>query len=170
MQRRSAARAGFFSLGLLAILTGVGACTPSSDTSSQTTTSVGSMPSLDSPLVPIWTGDLVEPSRVAVIPDDVQVSADRRTLTVRTSYATFGFCVKLADGLDVRIDGASIVVSAWLASNTPSDGSCTLECSWVTQSITLADPIPADAQIIAVDEAVPGCLHGVPTFPTTTVA
>ena len=76
----------------------------------------------------------------------------------------------MADGLDVRVDGASIIVSAWMASNTPSDGYRTLECGWVTQSVTLADPIPADARVVTTDYAVPGCANGVPPVTTTTVA
>jgi len=35
------------------------------------------------------------------------------------------------------------------------------DCGSVTQSVLLADPVTVDAPIVAVDEAVPGCAHGV---------
>jgi hypothetical protein len=105
-----------------------------------------------------------------VVAASVELSNDRRTLSVTTFYPVVGHCIKNADGLEVDFDGDVAVVSAWMRSDTPAGALCTLECGFVTQSITLDVPVPATIGFVSSDDAFPGCgtIAGGPT--TTTIA
>lgn len=105
----------------------------------------------------------VEPKgeRLAVMWSSIRLSEDRRTVTVTTSYPREGFCVKEADGVDVEVRGDTAMVAAWMRGPepVPSEGAvCTTECGFVTQSVTLPEPLSERvAGFEPVDHAVPGC-------------
>lgn len=95
-----------------------------------------------------------------VLPDTVEVSADRRVVTVVTAYPLGIDCAKEPTGLEVEVDGESVTVRARMANLSNPDGPCTLECGQVTQSVTLHDPLPSAAQFRFPDDADPGCMRG----------
>jgi hypothetical protein len=100
----------------------------------------------------------------------VELSSDRRTVSVTTFYPVVGNCIKIADGVELAVDGEQAVVSAWMRSDTPAEAACTLECGFVTQSVTLDQPLPATISFASADDAYEGCgsMTGGPT--TTTIA
>ena len=96
--------------------------------------------------------------RYAVRWDAIEVSPDRRTVTVRTSYPLDGFCAKEPDGVDVSLDGRVATVAAWMTGPTPGSGvDCTMECSQVSQTVTLDSPLPEPVDFEPVPHAVEGC-------------
>lgn len=83
--------------------------------------------------------------RFAVIWSSIRLSDDRRTVTVTTWYPLAGFCVKEADGVDIETRGDTAVVAAWMRGPDlplPENTACTMECGFVTQSVTLSEPLP----------------------------
>lgn len=103
----------------------------------------------------------------AVVPASIEVSDDRRTLTVVTFYPIKFNCGKLPGGLDVDIKDDVAVITAVMRSDS-GGGNCTMECASVTQSITLPDPLPTGVRFEAPPNADPGCGSGiyVPTAST----
>lgn len=96
--------------------------------------------------------------RLAVQWESIEVSPDRRTITVETSYPVDGFCVKDADGIDVTVNGTVATVAAWMTGPAPGSGTdCTMECGKVTQTVTLDSPLPASVDFQPVSGAVRGC-------------
>jgi hypothetical protein len=95
--------------------------------------------------------------RYAVRWDAIEVSPDRRTITVVTSYPLAGSCVKEPDGVDITLEGSVAKVAAWMAA--PTGGlTCTLECGRVTQTVALDEPLPeAIERLEPVEHAVKGC-------------
>ncbi len=83
--------------------------------------------------------------RLAVVWSSIRLSDDRRTVTVTTWYPLAGFCIKEADGVDVEVRGDTAVVAAWMRGPElpmPENTACTMECGFVTQSVTLSEPLP----------------------------
>lgn len=99
--------------------------------------------------------------RAAVVLRSVNVSEDRRTLTVTTDYANTVGCAKLPAGVEIQVRGLEVVVSAFVKAEP---GVCTAECDQVTQTVTLDEPLPAGARFVAPPGADPGC-GGVPVTP-----
>ncbi|MDQ3305359.1 MAG: hypothetical protein M3535_05160 [Actinomycetota bacterium] len=98
--------------------------------------------------------------RVSVAWESIELSDDRRTITVTTSYPLAASCVKEADGVDVRVQGEVAVISAWMRGPDlplPPDTDCTAECGLVTQSVTLAEPLPDEVSAL---EPAPGSVDG----------
>lgn len=124
------------------------------------TTTVPIPPLTDGGPRPPATGEPLEPSRVLVAPDSVELSADRQTLSVTTSYPAIGHCITIADGVEVNLDDGSAVVSAWMRSDTPAEGMCAPLCDSVTQLVTLAEPLPDGITFAYPDNAYPGCSAG----------
>jgi hypothetical protein len=108
-------------------------------------------------------------NQVAVVPQSVWISADRRTVTVQTSYPTSLPCAKQPAGLDVEVDGGDAVVTALMA-RSGDGGSCTMECAGISQSVTLDEPLPLDVRLVAPAGADPGCAGGLPVITTTTLS
>lgn len=95
--------------------------------------------------------------RTAVVPFSVKVSADRRTLTVATRYPRTPFCAKQPDGIDVDIRGDVVVISAFAKSVAKAGESCTMECGFIEQTITLDSPVSDGVRFEAPPGADPGC-------------
>jgi hypothetical protein len=100
--------------------------------------------------------------RVAVIWESIEVSDDRRLVTVTAAYPLGdGFCVKGADGVHVEAKGDVAYVAAWLRGPdlpVPEFTGCTLECALVTQSVSLAEPLPDEVtRLEPVEGAVESC-------------
>ena len=97
--------------------------------------------------------------RYAVKWDSIEVSPDRWTITVETSYPIAGSCVKEPDGIDISVDGSVATVAAWMSGPAPQEGSaCTVECGRVTQAVTLDSPLPESVKRFEpVAGAVEGC-------------
>lgn len=89
----------------------------------------------------------------------VDVSDDRRTLTVRSTYPIHQFCAKAPGGVHVEVTGDVAVVAAYVVrqANFRDGDSCTLECGIVTQEVTLDAPIADDIQFQSPTNADPGC-------------
>ena len=104
-----------------------------------------------------------------MVPDSIDVSADRMTLTVTTSFPNIGHCIRIADAVDVAVEDDVAIISAWMRSDTPAEGMCTPDCGSVTQSVRLTMPLPDGVDFASPADAYPGCSGGV-TFPTTTLA
>lgn len=79
-----------------------------------------------------------EATRVPVAIRSVDVSDDRRTLTVTTAYATSVFCAKQADGVDVEVHGDVAVVSAYVTTQAGTGGN--VACTWSAVSLPSASP------------------------------
>ncbi len=97
--------------------------------------------------------------RYAVKWESIEVSPDRWTITLQTSYPIVDFCVKEPDGIDISVDGSVATVAAWMSGPAPQEGSvCTLECGRVTQAVTLDSPLPESVKRFEpVAGAVEGC-------------
>ncbi len=97
--------------------------------------------------------------RYAVQWEAIDLSPDRRTVTVESSYPLAGFCVKEPDGIDISVDGTVATVAAWMVGPRPTDGvGCSLECGPVTQTVTLDEPLPESVERFKpVTHAVEGC-------------
>ena len=105
--------------------------------------------------------------RVAV--DSVDLSEDRTTLSVTTfSPVGVGHCIKNPDGVEIAIDGDVAVISVWMRSDTPTEVTCTMECGFVTQTLTLSDPLPNGTSFASPDDAYEGCARTGAGSPTTT--
>lgn len=91
--------------------------------------------------------------------DSLEISADRRTITVRSSYPVEGFCVREPGGLDVEVKGTVAMVAVWLTGPSPRDGAmCNMGCGDIEQTITLIEPLPkAVERLVPVAGAVAGC-------------
>ena len=100
-----------------------------------------------------------EPSRAAVVIRGTDVSPDRRTLTVWTTYPTSIPCGKQPSGVDVEVHGQVATISAYVARQAGMhDGDlCTLECGIVTQSVTLDEPLADGIRFESSPDAEPGC-------------
>lgn len=92
--------------------------------------------------------------RFAVELADVEVSSDRRVLTVSTFYPVGLFCPKQPAGVTVELRDGVAVVSAFVREVKGSD--CTAECATVVQQVTLKDPLPVGVEF----ESPPGALRG----------
>lgn len=108
-----------------------------------------------------------EPTSAVVAPDSIEVSADRRTVTVSASYPTGVGCAKDAGGLDVDVENGVATIRA-VIENLDGADRCTLECASVVQSITLDQPL-AESIRFEFDETVDsGCGGPSPLVSTTT--
>lgn len=87
----------------------------------------------------------------------VDLSADRRTITVVTSYPLAGFCTKEPAGVTVEVDGRVARVAAWVAEAAAEGSSCTAECGVIQQSVTLKEPLPKGVVLEPVPGAVTTC-------------
>lgn len=94
-----------------------------------------------------------------VLPESVQVSQDRRTIEVVTAYPLSVGCAKEPAGLDVDLNGSNVDLLAKMGNLGGAD-SCTLECSQITQSITLAEPLPSNIDFRFPGDPDPGCGRG----------
>lgn len=97
------------------------------------------------------------PQKFAVQWRSIELSDDRRTITVVTSYPLAGFCAKEPAGVTVRLVGATARVAAWVAEPAAQGNGCTAECGIIRQSVTLEQPLPESVRFEAVDGAVQGC-------------
>ena len=86
----------------------------------------------------------------------IDLSADRRTITVVTSYPFAGSCAKEPGGVTVEVAGSVVRVAAWVA-EVEGEGDCTDECGVVRQSVTLEEPLPEGAVLEPVPGAVRTC-------------
>src|SRR5262245_2855233 len=93
---------------------------------------------------------------VAVTPASIEVSPDRRTVTVVTSYPISLSCGHLPGGLDVDLREGVAVITARMKSESDS-GDCDALCASVTQTVTLPEPLPDDVRFEAPLGADPGC-------------
>jgi hypothetical protein len=117
-------------------------------------------------LFPVWACSDGN-DRVAVVPLSIVVSPDRRAITVGTSYPLSVFCAKVGGGLTVDVGGDVAVVTAIMKREGEAER-CTLECGYVTQSTTLAEPLPDGVRFEHPADADPGC-GGQPSGVTTTM-
>ena len=92
----------------------------------------------------------------AVVPVTIEVSPDRRTLTVATYFPTSFNCGHLPGGLDVDVKDGVALITAVMKSRS-NDGDCDALCAAVTQTITLDEPLPNDVRFEAPPDADPGC-------------
>ena len=92
-----------------------------------------------------------------VVPASVEVSADRRTLTVVTYYPDSISCGHLPGGLEVDVADDVALITARMQSY-PGDGDCFADCAGVTQTITLPEPLPTGVRFEAPADAEPGCV------------
>jgi len=93
---------------------------------------------------------------VAVTPASIEVSPDRRTVTVVTFYPTTFNCGHLPGGLEVDLSEGVAVITARMRSESDS-GDCDALCASVTQTVTLPEPLPDDVRFEAPPGADPGC-------------
>ena len=93
---------------------------------------------------------------IAVTPASIDVSPDRRTVTVVTFYPISFNCGHLPGGLDVDLDDRVAVITARMKTESDS-GDCDAVCGSVTQTVTLPEPLPIDVQFEAPPDADPGC-------------
>lgn len=97
--------------------------------------------------------------RAAVVPFNVQVSPDRKTVTVATHYASSIKCAQDAGGASLLLNGQRATVTAFVTNATGRDY-CLLPCGVVVQTITLDNPLPAGVSFVAPASADPGvCSH-----------
>ena len=103
-----------------------------------------------------------------MVPVSIEVSDDRRTLTVVTFYANSFNCGKLPGGVHVDVNDGVAVITAVMKSE-PDGVDCTMECGTVTQTITLPEALPTGVRFEAPPDADPGCESGtyLSTAPTT---
>lgn len=106
-------------------------------------------------LLMLLAGCSADRSSTSVIPEAVEVSPDRRTVTVRTGYPSTLNCGKDPGGLDVEVAGGVATLDAVMAETGASR--CTLECGSVSQSVTLSEPLPEGVRFEAPSDAEPGC-------------
>ena len=107
--------------------------------------------------------------QATVVPQSIDVSNNRRTVTVATSYPRFVGCAKQPAGLKVKVEGDVAIVTATM--ERPRDvHSCTLECGYVAQSLTLDQPLAEGVRFASPADADPGCAGGFTPTPTTTLA
>ena len=92
-------------------------------------------------------------------PAAIELSPDRRTVTVVTSYPTSFNCGHLPGGLDVDLNNDVAVITAMMKSRSDS-GTCDASCGSVTQTVTLPEPLPSDVRFEALPDADPGCGAG----------
>ena len=100
------------------------------------------------------------PTRVAVVVRGTEVSPDRRTLTIWTTYPLSIFCGKQPGGVDVEIVDAHVAIVAAYVTRQVGLGegdACTMECGSVTQSVTLDVPLADGVRFESAPEAEPGC-------------
>ena len=95
------------------------------------------------------------PDRFAAQWRSIELSADRRTITVVTHYPLAGSCVKKPAGVTVEIDGTVARVGAWVSE--VGGEVCTAECGIVRQSVTLDEPLPRDVVLQPLAGAVRTC-------------
>lgn len=107
--------------------------------------------------------------QATVVPLSIDVSNDRRTVTVVTSYPRSVSCAKQPGGLKVKVEGDVAIVIATME-RRGDVSSCTLECGYVTQSLTLDQPLADGIRFAAPSNADPGCAAGFTPAPTTSLA
>ncbi len=100
-------------------------------------------------------------SGAAVVPEQIKVSADRRSVDVQTAYPLAVGCAKSSGGLSIDVVDDVATVEAIVENGTGSM-TCTLECGHVVQSITLDEPLPEPVQFAFPGDADPGCGGRVP--------
>ena len=93
---------------------------------------------------------------IAVTPASIDVSSDRRTVTVVTFYPIGFNCGHLPGGLEVVLSEGVAVITARMKSESDS-GDCDALCASVTQTVTLPEPLPNDVRFEAPPDADPGC-------------
>ena len=103
-----------------------------------------------------------EDRETAVVPSSIDVSADRRALTVTTSYPVSLYCGHLPGGLEVEVEDGVALITALM--KNAGNGECPSSCESVTQTITLDEPLPTDVRFEVPPDADPGC--GGPTPPS----
>jgi hypothetical protein len=108
--------------------------------------------------------------QATVVPMSIDFSNDRRTVTVVTSYPRFVSCVKRPGGLHVKVEGDVAIVTATMEGSTDVHDACTLECGYVTQSLTLDQPLAEGVRFASPPDADPGCGGAIMPQPTTTLA
>jgi hypothetical protein len=113
-------------------------------------------------------GDGRDGRETAVVPVSIEVSDDRRMLSVVTFYANSLFCGKQPGGVHVEINDGRAVISAVLKEVELDGADCTAECGTVTQTITLPEPLPTGVRFEAPPDADPGCGSGIPHPQVTT--
>lgn len=107
-------------------------------------------------------------SSSTVVPEQIDVSADRLTVEVQTAYPTNVGCAKEPGGLSIGVVDGVATISA-IVENSAGAKSCTLECGQVSQSVTLDEPLPEPVRFAYPDDADPGC-GGISPLVTTTDA
>ena len=96
------------------------------------------------------------PGRAEVGFSEVEVSADRLTLTVTSTYSKRVFCAKEPDGLKVEVVEGVALITSYLR-QADVDGTCSMECGFVTQTITLSEALPEGTSFASPDGIDPGC-------------
>lgn len=96
------------------------------------------------------------PGRAEVGFRDVEISADRLTLTVTSTYSNRVFCAKEPDGLKVQVVEGVALITAYLR-QADVDVTCSAECGFVTQTITLSEALPEGTSFASPDGIDPGC-------------
>ena len=86
----------------------------------------------------------------------IEVSPDRRTLTVVTNFSASVQCGSRPGGLYVDVKNGVAVITA-MAKRFTIDGGCDAVCGTVTQTITLDEPLPEGVRFEPAFDADPGC-------------
>lgn len=100
------------------------------------------------------------PTRVAVVVRGTEVSSDRRTLTIWTTYPRSIFCGKQPGGVDVEtVDDHVAIIAAYVTRQVGlgEGDACTMECGIVAQSVTLDVPLADGVRFESAPKAEPGC-------------
>lgn len=100
--------------------------------------------------------------RFAVQPSTIELSSDRRTVSVEHGNPIEGGCAAKPDGVDVALDDGGRVahVTVWMRTVELPDGAqCILMCSRIDQSVTVDEPLPDDVELVSIDGARETCWH-----------
>lgn len=95
----------------------------------------------------------------------LDVSADRRTVTVSTALPLDPCAEEDRLVLEVRPDeGVVVVQPTFIVPPLDETGetACTLECTAIEMSVTAPEPLPPDATFVPSPDAVTSCAEGVP--------
>lgn len=109
------------------------------------------------------------PRRVSVEWTDLSVSDDRRSIEVLTGTPSEGsVCAHQPGGLELEMDGATGILTAWMREGEDAGGACMDICSFVVQSVQLEEPLAADVVIETPADAEKSCTDTGATRPVVT--
>lgn len=100
--------------------------------------------------------------RFTVKPSSIELSGDRRTITVGHGNAIDPpeGCAAQPDGVDVVLDDAADVarLTVWMRTvELPDNADCILRCDYMTQSVTLDQPLSDAIEVVSSDDAGETC-------------